>query len=247
MNAQHDDVIDEIISNKNKTSNIQICNYYSAENCFAHRICKACAKEILSKIQFELNHNEPISHATNLVGAIEMYKNSANIYCGEPDLINPSRYEAISQILRNRGRKAGIKKYVPNAKWEWLFVEVDGTVHNIVQQLIADVFRCDNCDEVFFDCPDSHGCNSGKSREFDWIVLFPGIASSSSIVAVYCLTLCFGQIILLDHFYIVTPKFNVFKTSFVKLLLPVNNIVACIGRVCTIRPLNFHTCFEAES
>ena len=62
-----------------------------------------------------------------------MHQNSAKIYCGEPDLINPNSYEAISQILRNLGRNAGIKKYVPNAKRERLFVEVDGTIHNIAQ------------------------------------------------------------------------------------------------------------------
>lgn len=42
FNIQHDDVIDEIISNKKKISNIKICNDCSAENCFSHRICKAC-------------------------------------------------------------------------------------------------------------------------------------------------------------------------------------------------------------
>lgn len=64
---------------------------------------------------------------------MEVHKNSAKIYCGKLDLINPNSYKVISQILRNLGRKAGIKKYVPNAKWEWLFVEVDGTIHKIVQ------------------------------------------------------------------------------------------------------------------
>ena len=39
----------------------------------------SCDKENLSKLQFELNHSEPVSNATNLVGAIDMLKNSAKI------------------------------------------------------------------------------------------------------------------------------------------------------------------------
>ena len=101
-------------------------------------------------------------------------KKSAKNYCGEPDLINPNSFQSISQILRNLGRKAGIKRYDDTGKREWLFLEVDGTIYNIISQLIEKTFRCENCDQLFYISSKTHPCNASKHREFDWIILFPG-------------------------------------------------------------------------
>ena len=47
--------------------------------------------------------------------------NDIDVGKGEPDLVNPSWFESISNILQNLSRRAGIKSYVEDGKRAWVY------------------------------------------------------------------------------------------------------------------------------
>ena len=77
------------------------------------------------------------------------------------------------------GVRAGIKRYGGKER-EWLFLEVDGTIFLIAEQLIFNVFHCSHCNNSFYGKEnfEGHRCfileGGPLSREFDWIILSPG-------------------------------------------------------------------------
>ena len=78
------------------------------------------------------------------------------------------------------GVRAGIKRYSGKER-EWLFLEVDGTIFLIAEQLIFNVFHCSHCNNSFYGKEnfEGHRCfileGGPLSREFDWIILSPGL------------------------------------------------------------------------
>ena len=94
---------------------------------------------------------------------------------------SPSGFENIVIILRNIGIHAGIRKYVPDGKREWLLLENDGAIYTIIIKLISNVYSCGKCGKSIYgkDNAEEHDCvvlsEAGMTLEFDWVILLPGL------------------------------------------------------------------------
>ncbi|XP_066910085.1 uncharacterized protein [Clytia hemisphaerica] len=71
------------------------------------------------------------------------------MFCGEPDLMNPNSYDHLTRILRNHGTRSGIRRYGRGER-EWLLLEVDGTIFQIVVELINNTYACRKCNDSHF-------------------------------------------------------------------------------------------------
>ena len=173
------DIIQKIINQKRDLSKIKICSKCGAENDATYKTCRNCGEFSLNRQNFRYeNENQPKSNILDIFPAIHAHSNNAKVICGEPDLCNPNSYENIVLILRNLGFRAGITKYVADGKRSWLFLEVDGAIYVIIDQIMEHTYKCNHCQLSFFEknVYADHGCkNLSYEREFDWIVLFPGI------------------------------------------------------------------------
>ena len=71
---------------------------------------------------------------------VKSYPNDIDVAIDEPDLVNPSGLESISNILQNLGRIAGIKSYV-DGKRAWVYIENPAGIDTIVARLIKKHFQ----------------------------------------------------------------------------------------------------------
>ena len=108
---------------------------------------------------------------------IEFLENNIKVMVGEPDPLNPNSFANIACILRNIGKRAGVKKYCAHGTREWIFIENDGGIYTILIKLITNVVQCLNCFESFYgvDAFENHSCfilhSSRFGFEFDWLIL----------------------------------------------------------------------------
>ena len=175
------DSIDVFLQNKNIVENQKKCVNCGCESDIDYRVCRNCGgkliKETVKEPQFA--HDEHISPYK----CFDLFKSSLpDIKCitGEPDFINPNGYEAIVQVIQNIGFRAGIKQY-GNGTREWLLVECDGLPFNILREIIANVWRCSQCNDCHYGIEryQDHKCfilqNNEPVREFGWLVPVSGL------------------------------------------------------------------------
>ena len=79
---------------------------------------------------------------------VNINSNEFKVKTGEPDMLNPSCFENISQILFNIAERAGINS--SKGARQWLFLECDGGIYYLVEKLIFSVIHCDICKGSFF-------------------------------------------------------------------------------------------------
>ena len=103
------DEIDRLVLEKIKIISEKYCVSCDAPNDLTFRVCRNCGDNLTKRKSSSSNIPDPYSHFN-----IEENPNKIKIMVGEPELINPSGFENISQILRNLGRKLGIQKYNEN-------------------------------------------------------------------------------------------------------------------------------------
>ena len=173
------DIIDETIKEKCLIESMKLCTKCGAENESSYKSCRNCGETSLVKQLFNFaNQKQGGSKISDIFSCtVNATRNDAKVLCGEPDLRNPNSYENITIILRNIAIRSGIQKYVPTGKRHWMFLEVDGAIYTIVDELIKNTFRCCTCSVSYYskDVYTDHGCEDLKyEREFDWIILFPG-------------------------------------------------------------------------
>ena len=106
-------------------------------------------------------------------------------YLSEPVFVNPSSYSSVITILRNIGKKAGVKKYGSGDR-EWIVVYCDGSPLNLCMRVILSTYSCNTCSEVVtgFGKIETHmKANHGidiyeqpdcADLEFDWVLMCPG-------------------------------------------------------------------------
>ena len=176
----YENLIDYFAKEFEEAKTEKICLECGASNDFTYRKCTNCGGKVeknvvnircfASEQQFD-----PYLHFD-----VPFVKNNTTVKVGEPDAFNPNSFVNISVILRNLGKRAGIKKYDSNGTRFWIFVEVDGGIYVTLKKLIENVVMCKECQESFYgkDCFDVHVCCELQSPdfewEFDWVVPIPG-------------------------------------------------------------------------
>ena len=177
------DVIDELVEGVRKSKCEKICSDCGARNYAKLRMCSNCQGH-LRKAPFDPNllcsGEPPVNLYESFSCDVNQNEVKTVICAGEPDFVNPNSYENISQILRNLGRRAGIKQYGGTER-EWLLLESDGAIYVIVQKLITNVLLCRRCSNSFYgiDSYNDHRCyilhQVEPKHEFAWILLQPGL------------------------------------------------------------------------
>lgn len=180
-NVHEKDFIDNIIHEKLEVRQEKICVSCGAENEATSRKCTNC-KGNLIKETVDFGHYISERKKVNPYSSFqfETRKNSLTVMTGEPDLLNPNSFNNISQILFNLGSRAGIKQYGGNSR-EWLFLECDGGIYQIVENLIFNVYHCTKCKESFYGLESfqEHRCyildELPELHEFGWLIPTPGL------------------------------------------------------------------------
>jgi len=175
------DYIDHYVNQFEESKSEKTCSECGAENDFAYRLCTNCKGKLKKKVVNiqclnSDSHYDPYKHFH-----ISFKKNDVVVKVGEPDSVNPNSFANISLILRNLGRRAGIRKYDSTKTRQWIFLENDGGIYTILSKLIANVLKCNICEESFYGKSnfENHSCfvlhNASYEFEFDWIVALPGL------------------------------------------------------------------------
>ena len=175
------DFIDDLLNKKSTVHQEKICLNCGAENESSMRKCTNCKGSVVREdinISDFYSHTQkqfPYHHFSN----IEVKENNFKVKTGEPDMVNPSSFENISQILFNMAERAGIQ--TEEAARKWLFLECDGGIYYLVEKLVFNVLHCDACDGSFFgkDVFFEHKCSIlydiPPKYEFGWLLPLPGL------------------------------------------------------------------------
>ena len=159
------------------------CIDCGAENEYAAKLCTSCKGKLVKifpDLTPMLKGKKAVDPYVYLENIIEKEENDCVVVTGEPEMLNPNSYEAIAEIIRSIGQKLGITRYGAG-KREWVFMECDGGIYIIAEKLISNVFLCSTCNISFYgrEAYKEHSCKPPESaelvREFDWVVLIPGL------------------------------------------------------------------------
>eukprot|EP00794_Sanderia_malayensis_P018435 gene18435-20284_t len=179
------DYIDNHVQSLCEAEKEKLCVDCGGANDIAYNTCRNCngalAKSKVTISDF-IDCNKEIHISKVFADFVDGKKIVCKIRTGEPDLVNPNDYENIAQILRNLGKRAGIKRYIAGGTGrQWLIIEVDGLIYCIVEQLIFHTLHCPVCKTSYFgaDSFNTHECTLSKNivpeHEFDWLILQPGL------------------------------------------------------------------------
>lgn len=99
----------------------------------------------------------------------------------EPIYVNPCSYEAVQIVLRNIGKKVGIRQYGGDRKW--VVVVCDGIPYTLCQRTIRSAHYCSICHSRVNGLEESTSHKQEEHpddvveflSEFDWVVLLPGL------------------------------------------------------------------------
>ena len=175
-----DDFIDVFLQEKKLADSQKACASCGCESDMDYRVCRNCGGKTVKETVTPPNLVNEIDISP--YKSFESFPSSLpNITCktGEPDFLNPNSYNTIVQVIQNIGFRAGIKQYGGNK--EWLFIECDGLPYNTLREIIANIWRCCNCNHCFYRIEkfEEHKCyilhNAGKVREFSWLVPVSGL------------------------------------------------------------------------
>ena len=146
------DPVDDIIHIKQRSNVEKKCVHCGAPNEIAARLCTNCKGHLIKSIPNiapVLEKMKPVDPYSHLHGIVATFENDIIVVTGEPELLNPNSYEAVAQILRSMGQKAGITRYGGTVR-EWIFMECDGGIYVLAEKLIFNVFLCGTCNESFY-------------------------------------------------------------------------------------------------
>ena len=180
-------LIESLVDKKHAAENEKVCEKCGAPHDLSARTCsyQNCGKTLLKQKFILPEVTIPTSPYSHFEETIKDNTQSLDTIVGEPKMINPSGFENIAEILRDIGIRAGIRRYVKDGKREWLFLENDGAIYSIIIKLIENVFICTGCGKSAYgkDYFENHDCYKKKNiepeREFDWIILLPGLLHSN--------------------------------------------------------------------
>ena len=177
LGTDGNDIISDIIRKTEVAENVNVCTQCGAENDQSYRTCRACGEGSLIRETYHDNQTqeENSSRVPDMFPSIQTFVNDEKIIIGEPDLRNRNSYGNICDILQNLGHRAGIKKYNDVGTRHWIYLEVDGTIYVIVKSLIENVFHCSTCSKWLHLIVSQSCQNHSAKKEFDWIILFPGL------------------------------------------------------------------------
>ena len=125
------------------------------------------------------------SHMEEVFSENQDHEPPSKSYLSEPVFVNPCSYNSVITILRNIGKKAGIKKYGTGTRG-WITIYCDGSPFNLCVRVIMSTYTCTMCGESvtgflkirthmsamhetdIFEQPES------ADLEFDWAMMCPG-------------------------------------------------------------------------
>ena len=182
MTKKCTDEVDKLVERKKESYSEKICIECQAANDLTYKLCTSCNGKLTNK-EFIILNQDKLSKYTDSYQSFQFSTSSSNtqVIVGEPHMISPSGHENIVFILRNIGVRAGIDKYIPNGKRQWLILENDGAIYTIIKKLIQNLFSCPKCGLSTYGKENvvDHQCvllyNVAMEREFDWIILLPGL------------------------------------------------------------------------
>jgi hypothetical protein len=174
----NDDVVNLFISEKARCENEKICVDCGGENEKNSRKCTNCGGLLIFQAINFTKFKKKV-YPYNHFNYVEETSNLFKVKTGEPDLLNPSSFQNISEILYNLAERAGISKN--DGQRKWLFLECDGGIYSIVEKLIFNVFVCSICHEAIYgEIPfREHRCSILHDvvpvHEFGWVLPMPGL------------------------------------------------------------------------
>ena len=175
-----------------------MCPTYKQETPFSQRTCRLCKTKLVKyNVHFDGKVSstiDPYDHFN-----VKPLENEIDVVVGEPDMLNPSGYQNISEILTLVGERASIDRYCKEEKErqrKWIFLENDGGIMNPTIKLIFNVYRCSRCEEKMYSHEnfEKHLCTEAfhlaPVHEFDWIIPQSGLLHFEMIKAKSFMSLC---------------------------------------------------------
>ena len=114
------------------------------------RTCRNCGnnkltKETIETCTFEAGRVNAELHPYS--GFIDYDTLSHNIQCmiGEPDFENPNSYHLLSKLFKKLESGRVFHRWGTVCKW--LFVECDGLLYQLIQDIIENVWKCSVCSQ----------------------------------------------------------------------------------------------------
>ena len=175
------DYVDQIVQGENQAATEKVCYECGCESDYSYRICRNCGGKV-TKISLNRADVSPIVNLDPYQSFTPFDSHSPDITCtvGEPDFVNPNSFHTIIKIIQNIGVRAGVKQYGGQSR-EWLFVECDGLPYNTMRDIIANVWRCPQCNNCYYGSEsfEEHKCfilqEVNPVREFGWLIPVSGL------------------------------------------------------------------------
>ena len=192
------DDIDRLVEEKKRAANFKMCPTCKQETPFSQRTCRLCKTKL---VKYDVHFDGKVSSTIDPYDHfnVKPLENEIEVVVGEPDMLNPSGYQNISEILTLVGERASIDRYCKEEKErqrKWIFLENDGGIMNPTIKLIFNVYRCSRCEEKMYGREnfEKHLCTEAfhlaPVHEFDWIIPQSGLLHFEMITAKSFMGLC---------------------------------------------------------
>jgi len=112
------EVVDDHINQTRLAESEKICVNCNAANDIIYRNCQG---KLIARDPSDNDFKEKFNPYVHF--SCSLKQNLIKVVVGEPDAINPFGYENIATILRNLGKRSGIKKYCLGGEREWIYLE----------------------------------------------------------------------------------------------------------------------------
>ena len=170
------DDIDRLVEEKKRAANFKMCPTCKQETPFSQRTCQLCKTKL---VKFDVRFDGKVSSTIDPYDHfnVKPLENEIEVVVGERDMLNPSGYQNISEILTLVGELASIDQYCKEEKErqrKWMFLENDGGIMNPTIKLIFNVYRCSCCKEKMYGRENfkKHLCTEDfhLAPVHDWII-----------------------------------------------------------------------------
>ena len=104
--------------------------------------------------------------------SFESFLPDINYNAGEPHFVYLNSYATITQVIQSIGIRAGIKQY--GGVREWVFVECDGLLYNILREILNIAWPCNNCSDCFYEIENLENTDVSFQNKSGLLVNFTG-------------------------------------------------------------------------
>ena len=171
------DDIDRLVEEKKRAANFKMCPTFKQETPFSQKTCRLWQTKLA---KYNVHFYDKVSSTIDPYDYLNVkpLENKIDIVVGEPDMLNPSGYQNILEILTFVGEHGSIDQYCKAKKErqrKWIFLENDGGIMNPAIELIFNVYQCSCCEEKMYGrgnfekylCTEAF--HLALVHEFDWV------------------------------------------------------------------------------